>query len=142
MEYNSSSSYFITIFTCQGSAVVLFLFSLAHAIIVLFFINHTPSHTYRKSSIILKKIGLIGMILALVGSVIFHPASNLADTHVISLQFEIIIQSHTMFNLAGIAQWIFVASMISFFSSYTIDFKSKVEQNVCFISHENLIEQR
>lgn len=36
-----------------------------------------------------------------------------------------------MFNLAGIAQWIFVASMISFFSSYTIDFKSKVEWNVC-----------
>ena len=69
--------------------MVLFLLSLAHAIIVLFFIKHTPSHTYRKSSIILKKIGLIGMILALVGSIIFHPASNLADTHVNSLIFEL-----------------------------------------------------
>ena len=32
---------------------------------------------------------------------------------------------HFTYNIAGVAQWTFVASMIVFYSSYSIDFHGK-----------------
>jgi len=62
--------------------VVLFLLTLIHATIVCFFIRHVKDHHYRRSSILFKEIGLGGMILSLIASVIFHPASNFSGSNV------------------------------------------------------------
>ena len=96
----------------QGSAVVLFLFATIHGIIVNWTISHTPGHTIPKLSIILKTFGLIIMILSLIGSIIFHPASNAIGSN-----------SALVMNMAGILQWLFVAAMMIYYGSYTVDFK-------------------
>ena len=66
----------------QGSAVVLFLLTLIHASIVCFFIRHVKDHHYKRSSILCKEMGFGGMLLSLVASVIFHPASNISGGNV------------------------------------------------------------
>ncbi|OAO18025.1 hypothetical protein AV274_0223 [Blastocystis sp. ATCC 50177/Nand II] len=109
----------------QGSAVVLFILSMIHAFIVCFFIRHIENHTYAKSSIVLKHLGLYGMGAALVFSVIFHPASNMSG-----------VRSHFAFNMAGIAQWLFVVSMMLFYGSYTIDFKDPESVSEPIVSQE------
>ena len=66
----------------QGSAIVLFLFATIHGIIVNWVIYHTPGHTIPKLSVVLKTLGLVFMVLSLVGSIIFHPASNAIGSNV------------------------------------------------------------
>lgn len=66
----------------QGSAVVLFLLTLIHATIVCFFVRHVKEHHYKRSSILCKEFGLGGMIISLIASVIFHPASNISGSRV------------------------------------------------------------
>ena len=61
---------------------MLFILAMIHAFIVCFFIRHIENHTYSKSSIVLKHLGLYGMAAALVFSIIFHPASNMSGVRV------------------------------------------------------------
>lgn len=66
----------------QSSAIVLFLLTLLHATIVCHFVRHVEGHYYKPASVLLKNIGLVVMIISLIGSVVFHPASNLTGMQV------------------------------------------------------------
>ena len=79
----------------QLSAVVLFFLSVIHASIVNFFIHHTPDHSFAPSSVLLKYIGLFGMVISLIGSVIFHPASNLSGSYVLCFEIGFVVEHAT-----------------------------------------------